>query len=132
EEIWKQVVNEMFLAASGQATGATATPTAESLYGQAFLKNKLDSPQETRKLYEQCIEKYPEDPVAYNDLAWLDLTDPSPNRSALIRAQKYASTAVKLATKGNLTELAPYLDTLALAHAKLGYPDNARDASRRA
>jgi tetratricopeptide (TPR) repeat protein len=130
-DILKQVANEMFLAAAGQVSGGAANATAESLYGQAYLKNQLGNTDEARRLYEQCIEKFPGDPVAYNDLAWLDIHTRS-QKSALVRAREYALKAVDLARKSPppLTELAPYLDTLAMAYIRLGDPAKAQETSK--
>ncbi|MBI2477464.1 MAG: hypothetical protein HYV60_02065 [Planctomycetia bacterium] len=114
DEILKQVAEELFL-----VTPNNADITAESLYGQAYLKNKLGRIAEARELFEQCTIRFPEDPVAFNDLAWLELQTRS-QRSAFQTARTNALRAVALAEAQNLSDLASYRDTLALAEIRLG------------
>ncbi|MFN0019432.1 MAG: hypothetical protein ACKVP0_14295 [Pirellulaceae bacterium] len=98
-DILTQVAQSLFAATalSGQDDGVTMT--AESLYGQAYLKNQLKEIAEARRLYLKCIEQFPDDPVAYNDLAWLDLQTRS-QKSDLRVARDFADKAVRLTSNG--------------------------------
>ena len=119
-DILKQVAEEMFLAAAKFDGKETVGLTAESLYGRAYLMNQLGRKADARQLYQLCTEKFPNDPVAFNDLAWMDLKTLS-QRSALETARNNALRAVELAnTTPPLSDLASYLDTLALAEIRLG------------
>ncbi len=119
-DILKQVAEEMFLAAAKFDGQETVGLTAESLYGRAYLMNQLGRKADARQLYQLCTEKFPNDPVAFNDLAWMDLKTLS-QRSALETARNNALRAVELAnTTPPLSDLASYLDTLALAEIRLG------------
>lgn len=114
EELLKQIAEALFLIAPDKSE-----VTAASLYGQGYLKNKLGRIAEARDLFEQCTTRFKDDPVAFNDLAWLDLKTRS-QRSALEIARGNAQKAVDLAKKHAPEDEAAYLDTLALAEVRLG------------
>jgi len=121
--ILSQIAHEMFETFPGAGDDVTDT-TPESMYGRAYLEAQLKRFAEARRLYAACIEAFPKDPVAYNDLAWLDLQQSSP-RSALLLAHEHALKAVSLAENAQpkpLDELASYMDTLALAEIRLDDP----------
>lgn len=120
-EILNQVAEELFLVAPNNVE-----PGAESLYGKAYLKKMLGLTVEQRELLVQCTEDFPEDAVAFNDLAWLDLQNRS-RRCALETARTNARKAVELAGKtgkgvpgSQRSEILAYTDTLALAEIRLG------------
>ena len=94
-DILTRVAQGIFAAAelTGQEEAVSVTP--ESLYGQAYLKNQLKEVAEARRLYLKCIEQFPDDPVAYNDLAWLELQTNS-RQSDLRAARDFAEKAVRL------------------------------------
>lgn len=118
EQLLKLVVQSLLSDDSAKMKGKAASEiTAESLYGEAWLNQLIDEHLESQRLYEKCIEDYPHDPDAFNDLAFLILYTLK-DKSLYKRALQYADTAVKIAENGdeNLkTSLPGYLDTLALA-----------------
>ncbi|MEO6751243.1 MAG: tetratricopeptide repeat protein [Chthoniobacteraceae bacterium] len=93
----EEVIQFLF-AAEATLTGkddlVSATP--ESLYGKAYLKMHIKEEAEARRLFEKCIEQFPEDPVAYNDLAWMDLQSPFHDTDLKV-ARDRARRAVRLA-----------------------------------
>jgi len=97
-DILTQVAEEMFLAAAQFDNKKAVGLTAESLYGRAYLMNRLGRIADARQLYKQCTEKFPKDPVAYNDLAWLDLQTLF-QKSAFETARANAQKAVDLASR---------------------------------
>ena len=94
-DILTQVAQGLFAAAALSGKEEAVSVTAESLYGQAYLKNQLQEIAEARRLYLKCIEQFPSDPVAYNDVAWLDLQTRS-QKSDLKAARDNAEKAVRL------------------------------------
>lgn len=95
DDILSQVAQGLFAAAALSGKEDSVSVSAESLYGQAYLKNVLKETSEARRLYLKCIEQFPDDPVAYNDLAWLDLNSRS-QKSDLRVARDFAERAVGL------------------------------------
>ncbi|MGI8980288.1 MAG: tetratricopeptide repeat protein [Pirellulaceae bacterium] len=132
-DILKQVAEEMFVAAAKFDGKETVGLTAESLYGRAYLMNQLGRKADARQLYQQCTEKFPSDPVAFNDLAWLDLKTLT-QRSAFETARTNAQRAVALAEAPTppMSDLASYLDTLAFAEVRLGNLDEGVLVSKKA
>ena len=88
----------MFLAAAQFDNKEAVGLTAEPLYGRAYLMKRLGRIADARQLYKQCTEKFPKDPVAFNDLAWLDLQNLS-QKSAFETARANAQKAVDLASR---------------------------------
>lgn len=100
-DLLAQVAQGLFGATALSGKDEAVTDTAESLYGQAYLKLQLKEIAEARRLYRRCIEQFPEDPVAYNDLAWLELQTRS-QRSDLRDALEFAEKAVGLTYRDKL------------------------------
>lgn len=101
-DLLTQVAQGLFAAAAMSGKEESVIVTAESLYGQAYLKNQLQEIAEARRLYLKCIEQFPDDPVAYNDLAWLDLQSRS-QKSDLRVARDFADKAVRLTAAAKAT-----------------------------
>lgn len=125
DEVLRQVAEQLFL-----DVPPSDDVTAESLRGQAYLKGQLSQNAGARKLLEECIRRFPDDPAGFNELAWLELNFLDSRRSTFQNAQKHAQTAVDLAEKqekadpdAHTDDVAPYLDTLALAEIRLGNVD---------
>lgn len=93
--ILKQVAEELFHCSLASQSPAADHATAASLYGQAYLKRELKLYAAARALYEECIQKFPKDPAAFNDLAWLNLTTLC-LKTDFQRARDHAREAVKL------------------------------------
>lgn len=125
-DILKQVVSTLLVQAEAEATDPSLLDmTAGSLFGQAWLNRLLGNIPEARRLYEQCIKDFPNDPTAFNDYAWLILST-SRDPSLYEQAARHAQSAVELARKSNAKHaLAGYLDTLALAKVRLKHPEEA-------
>jgi tetratricopeptide (TPR) repeat protein len=129
DDILSQVAQGLFTAAALSGTEEAVNVSAESLYGQAYLKNVLKETSEARRLYLKCIEQFPDDPVAYNDLAWLDLQTRS-QKSDLRMAREFAERAVglKAAEKAKAEQAAKLAGDLKATEQAAGHLEEAEKA----
>ncbi|MBC8354950.1 MAG: hypothetical protein H8E66_23480 [Planctomycetes bacterium] len=120
------------------------TANSEEIVGQAWLARKLNQLDEAIALYTLAKDRFPDDPVAFNDLAWLcmDLLKDAPaNESTIARyeidakvALEDSRTAVRLARKNSehRATLPGLLDTLAWAEFHNGDLENSAKTIREA
>lgn len=78
------------------------------------------------RLLDQALELNPNQPDALNNWAWITATDTNATRTSLEKALQYARRAAEL------QPIAPFFDTLAECHCRLGHGREARACAQKA
>jgi len=126
-EVVRELIASLYHRADTDRSVWYETANAEEIGGQAWLARSRNQLDEAIELYTLAKKRFPEDPVSFNDLAWLCLDllqDPDAHQSAITRyeidfkvALADSRTAVRLARlSGEHRDTLPgLLDTLAWA-----------------